>query len=266
MLAHCAQSARTAKLARRASASMARVKKVTKERAVSCHFTPRVSLLRGFFDTPSMAWSKNGAHPCAPPSGSTNQRLCKPRSDKAKELKKALAVFRCLALGSWLLALGSWLFALGSWLLALGSSLLALRSSLFALGLSLLAFDLRLSRGLVAEGWAVQNRPRRSTRHGRRVLFDTTGMSVEKSRTVHGPVAQRRARSSGESFLLVIFSLFAPAALTPSGSASPFARCARSGQARKSNSPRRAGSFTTAKLVKPLLLLWLLKLHSCTAA
>src|SRR5688572_13796530 len=26
---------------------------------------------RGFFDTPSMAWSKNGRHPCRPPSGST---------------------------------------------------------------------------------------------------------------------------------------------------------------------------------------------------
>src|SRR5262245_55384522 len=52
------------------------------------------SLLRGFFDTPSMARSKNGAHSCAPPSGSTDQRECKlrARSEWAFSVKKRLAL------------------------------------------------------------------------------------------------------------------------------------------------------------------------------
>jgi hypothetical protein len=47
-----------------------RQKKRTKEKRFPRRSSPRVSLLSGFFDSPSMARSKNGAHPCAPPSGS----------------------------------------------------------------------------------------------------------------------------------------------------------------------------------------------------
>ena len=40
---------------------------------------PAASLVRGFFDTPSMAWSKNDAHPCASPYGSTIRREYRPK-------------------------------------------------------------------------------------------------------------------------------------------------------------------------------------------